>query len=130
DQTCSAQSVLVRLRIVSLHVERLGAVGKRVQRRADSRLTGKRQRELRLVDGAAEASARAAAAHLALVVADAEVGRPLRARIGRRYRDDRDVCLGGDRLAEVDRAPAAERDDTVSGLCGRLGDELGWNLRP
>ena len=124
------ERVRVGRRVVPFRVHRLGAVGERVHRRPDGLLARQRQRQLRLVDGAAEMRARAAALHLPLGVADAEVRRPLGAGIRRRHGDQRNVGVGGDRLAEVDRAAAAERDDAVARVRGGLGDALGRNLRP
>jgi len=74
----------------------------------------------------------AAAAHLPLRVAYAVVRRPLGARVRRRNRDERDLGRGGDRLAEVDRAAAAQRDHAVDRArlgCG-LVDEVRRHLGP
>ena len=111
DEARALHGMGVARRVVPLRVHRLRAVRKRVHRRPDRLLARKRQRELGLVDRTAQMRSRAAALHPALGIADAEVGRPLCARVRRRDGNERKLGFGGDRLAEVDRAAAAERDD-------------------
>src|SRR5437899_3649789 len=130
DQPRAGKRMLVRLRVVSLHVQRLRAVRERVHRRPDGLRTRQGQCQLGLVHDAGELRARAAAPHAAVGVADTEVRRPLRSRIGGGDRHDRDALLGGDRLPEVDGATPAERDDAVACSRRRIGDTVGRYLPP
>ena len=113
DQPRAGERVTVGLVVVARDVERLGAVGERVQRRAAALGGRQLERQLRLVDDPRRTGAGAASAHPPVEVADAVERRPLGAGVRGRDRDERQPRLRRDRLAEVDRAPAAEREHHV-----------------
>ena len=117
----------VRLVVLPLDVQRLGAVRECVQRRSAGLAGRQVVRELRLVDDARDVRSRAAALHAAGLVADPEAARPLGPGVGRGDGDDRKARGRRNRLGRVDRAAAADRKQAVGALGrgGRLGDRLG-----
>ena len=130
DEARALERVLVRVLVVAVRVQRLRAVGERVHRRPHRLLARKTDREADVVDDAAEPSAAPAPAHAPTRVAHAEERRPLRARVRRRDGDERHSRRRRDRLAEIDRAAAADGDDTVARRRRRLVDARGRHLVP
>ena len=114
DQLRARERLAIALGVVTGHVERLGTVRQRVQRRPAALVARQVERQPRLVDDSGEVRSGAAALHPAAGVADAEESRPLGARVGRRHRDERQAGLGGDGLGQVDRAAAADGEQAVS----------------
>ena len=88
--------------------------------------------ELRLVDDRCRMCSAAAAAHPPLRVADAEVRRPLGAGVRGGHRDEGQPGRRRDRLAEVDRAAASEREHAVRARRRRgcLADPVRRDLAP
>jgi hypothetical protein len=121
DQACACERVLVGVRMMPLDVERLRAVPERVHRRPAGGAMRQVERQPRLVDDAVEPGAATTATRPPLRVADAEVRRPLRTRVRRRHRDEREPGRGRRGLGSVDRAAAADGDDAVDTL---------WHLDP
>ena len=118
-----ASSRALRSRVYSASAQCASAF----MRRPDRLLERQVERELRLVDRADGHRARVAPPPpFRRPEQHAEEGRPLRARVRRRHRDDRGSPpatpreLGDDRLARVDRAAAAEPDEPVA-LRARCG---------
>ena len=120
DEGGALERVLVALVVATGHVERLGAVRQRVERRARGDLGGHPQRQLRLVDDALDAGVEAGVLGARLLVAHAEEGRPLRAGVGGGDGDHRQAGLHRDGLGRVHDAAAAQRDEAV-GVLGQLG---------
>ena len=114
NEARAGESMLVGGGIVSLHVQRFGTVGERVHGRAHGRLGRQADSQRGLVDDRRGMRATSAAAHPALGVAHAEVGRPLCTGVRRRDGDERQPGRGGDRLPEVDRAAATDGENPVS----------------
>ena len=117
DQACAGERLPVGIGVAALDVERLRTMRERVQRRAARLTCGQPKRQLRVVDDARHAGAAAADLDAALLVADAETRRPLRAGVRRRDRDHRQARRRAHRLGGVDRAPAPKSDEPV-GACG------------
>ena len=89
DQARARQRLLVARGALAGDVERLRAVGQGVKRGTATLCPRQLERQLRLVNDSCEVRAAAAADHVPLWIADAEELRPLRARVGRGDRDER-----------------------------------------
>ena len=96
-----------------LHIERLGRVRERVQRRADGHIIRQAERELRLVDDPGQVPAGAATRISRSGSRIAEARRPTRRPSRWSERRRRESGLDRDRLREVDRASAADREQPV-----------------
>jgi hypothetical protein len=98
-----------------------------------ARLPGRKpERQLRLVDDSREPGAAAAGLDAALLVANPEAGSPLGSRVRGRNGDNGQLGSRGDGLRRVDRAAAADGQDSVDPLggLGNLLDDLDRRVRP
>ena len=113
-------------------VERLRAVGERVHRRPDGLVAGKVQRERGLVDDRDGIRTGSPGLGASCLVAHAEVRCPLRARVRRRDRDEREARGRRHRLRRVDRAATSYRDEAVRIRSGvrRGGDHVDRSVAP
>jgi hypothetical protein len=134
DERGALQRVVVALLGATGDVERLGAVGQRVERGAGGHLRGHLERELGLVDDALHAGVEPGVLRPRLGVAHAEERRPLGAGVGRGDRDHRQPGRHRHRLGRVHDASAAERDEAVGALGQRRrlahAADLRVRLRP